>query len=186
MDANTRTDDALLADLRAGHAGPAFATFYVRHERAMLAYFRRRVPCSELAADLTAETFAQALVSRSRYRPQPGGSAAAWLFGIAGHVLNRSLRRGRVERRARERLGLPDRAVDDTQLRMIDELANDSGVLSALASLPAEQRDAVRARILDDLAYPDIATDLQISEAAARKRVSRGLATLRRSLEETR
>lgn len=54
-----RDDDALLAE-QPGHAGPAFAVFYARHERAVLAYFRRRVPASETAADLAAETFAQA------------------------------------------------------------------------------------------------------------------------------
>ncbi len=185
MSADTRTDDQLLADVRPGHAGSAFAVFYERHERAVLAYFRRRVPTAETAADLTAETFAQALINRARYTPQPGGAAAAWLFGIAAHVLAHSVRRRRIEDRARQRISLPELALDDAQLAQIDEIGEDSGVVAALDGLAPDQREALRARILEDRSYPDMAARLNVSEASARKRVSRGLATLRRRLEGT-
>jgi RNA polymerase sigma factor (sigma-70 family) len=178
-----RSDDELLAQLAPGLAGPAFAAFYERHERAVLAYFRRRVPTSEAAADLAAETFAQALVSRARYTPQPGAGAAAWLFGIAAHVLARSVRRGRIEDRARSSIGLPPLALDDVRLAAIDETGDDCGLVAALERLPPEQREAIRARILDDRAYPEVAARLNVSETVARKRVSRGLAALRRNLE---
>lgn len=185
MSADTRTDDQLLADVRPGYAGAAFAVFYERHERAILAYFRRRATTPEAAADLAAETFAQALINRARYTPQPGGAAAGWLFGIAAHVLSHSVRRGRIEDRARQRIGLPALTLDDVQLAQIDEIADDSGLVAALDRLAPDQREAVRARILDDRAYPDVAAQLNVSEAVARKRVSRGLAALRRHLEGT-
>ena len=185
VSADTRTDDQLLADLRPGHAGAAFAVFYERHERAILAYFRRRVPTAETAADLAAETFAQALINRARYVPLPAGAAAGWLFGIAAHVLARSVRRACIEDRARQRIGLPGLALDDAQLAQIDEIADDSGLIAALERLAPNQREAVRARILDDRAYADVAAQLNVSEAVARKRVSRGLAALRRHLEGT-
>lgn len=174
-----RDDDQLLAEVRAGAAGPAFAVFYERYERLVLAYFRRRVASSELAADLSAETFAQALMSRRRYRSQIGASAAPWLFGIAAHVLSRSVRRGSVEDAARRRLHMEPDAVGDEQLAAIETLGDEAAAFATLASLPHEQRDAVWARIVDERDYPDIAADLQCSETVVRKRVSRGLAALR-------
>jgi DNA-directed RNA polymerase specialized sigma24 family protein len=42
----------------------------------------RRTRDAELAADLTAETFAAALAARARFDPGRG-SASAWLFGLA-------------------------------------------------------------------------------------------------------
>jgi RNA polymerase sigma-70 factor (ECF subfamily) len=48
----------------------------------------------------------------------------------------------------------------------------------ALAALPDEQRDAVRARVLDDRDYDEIAAAHRVSEPTARQRVSRGLAAL--------
>jgi DNA-directed RNA polymerase specialized sigma24 family protein len=52
--------------------------FYDRHARSVLAYFARRTRDPESAADLTAETFAAAIVSRRRFRPGPE-PASAWL-----------------------------------------------------------------------------------------------------------
>ena len=90
-----RTDEGLLA------ADPeAFAHFYRRHVRAMLAFFARRTRDAELAADLTAETFAAALDGVHRFDPARG-PAVAWLYGIAHRQLADALRRGRVEDRAR-------------------------------------------------------------------------------------
>lgn len=181
----TRADEELLAEHRAGVAGPAFAAFFERHERTILAYFVRRTTNPETAADLTAETFAEALAHRYRFRRRPDGSAVGWLFGIARHVLGRSLRRGRVEDRARRRIGLAPVALEDAALAEIERLGTESVVLEALERLPEPQRIAVRSYVLEDHGYADIAADLECSEAVVRKRVSRGLAALRREIEES-
>ena len=52
-------------------------------------------------------------------------------------------------------------------------------VLEELEGLPAEQRAAVEARFLRELDYAQIARTAGTSELLVRKRVSRGLATLR-------
>jgi RNA polymerase sigma factor (sigma-70 family) len=184
LDLEGRTDEHLLSEREPGVAGPAFAVFYRRYERAVLAYFRRRTATVDVAADLTAETFAQALESRWRFRVRrPGDGAAAWLFGIAGHVYSRSIRRGRVEDRARSRLGLSPLALDDEALTQISD-AGDDAIEEALARLPKDQRAAIRERIMHERPYADVALRLRCSEAVVRQRVSRGLAALRRDLEE--
>ncbi len=66
------------AELLQGDAR-AFAGFYRRHEDAVLGFFLKRAGSAQLAADLTAETFARALEGRRRFDPARGrrGSAAA-------------------------------------------------------------------------------------------------------------
>lgn len=172
------TDDELLAATRADP--DAFGEFYARHERLVLGFMLRRAGEPELAADLTAETFARALQSAHRFKPGPE-PAVAWLLGIAQNVLAMTRRRGRVEARARARLGIPSVALDDMALLAIVETAGT--VEQLLTALPEDQQRAVRARIIEQLDYPTIASELACSEATARQRVSRGLAALRRSLE---
>ena len=78
----------------------------------------------ELAADLAAETFAAALVAARRFRGG-GAPASAWLVGIARNVLAGSVRRSRVEDRARRRLGMEPIALDDELLARIERLGGD-------------------------------------------------------------
>ena len=52
-----------------------------------------------------------------------------------------------------------------------------------LAAMPADQREAVLARVLDEQDYAEIAAGARTSESVVRKRVSRGLAGLRSRLE---
>ncbi len=160
----------------------AFDVFYVRHERLVVAYFRRRTASADVAVDLTAETFVAALASVKRFRPGET-PAVAWLLGIARHKLLRSIERGRVEDRARRRLGSPRLEFDDEELERVDGLAT-LPVDEILAALPASEAAAVRARVLDEEPYDVIAARLRCSELVARKRVSRGLARLRKVLEE--
>jgi RNA polymerase sigma-70 factor (ECF subfamily) len=163
----------------------AFAVFYDRYEAAVVGYLARRVGDPEVAADLTAEVFAAALSAASRYRPsQP--TAAGWLFAIAHNTLATSVRRRRVEARARLRLGIRDAvSFADDELEQVEALASATGWLDdLLARLPREQAVAIRARVLDERDYPDIAAQLATSELVIRKRVSRGLATLRRELNK--
>lgn len=177
------TDERLL--LAATDDPDAFTQFYRRYERPVLAYFVRRTRDPEIAADLTAETFAAALGSARRFRPGKA-PASAWLFSIAQHKLAKGLRRGRVEDRARRRLGMEPVALDEDDLERIDRLGTEDAASSLLEGLPAAQREAVRARVLDERPYEQIARELRCSESVVRKRVSRGLARLREQLGQQR
>ena len=170
-DPDRRTDVELLA------AG-AFAAFYARHERRVLRYLLGRARDPELAADLCAETFAAALLARRRGAPLPA-APAAWLLGVADHKFADAIRRRRVDDRARRELGMRAIVLDRGRVEEIARLEDEDVLAVLLAGLPAEQRDAVRARVLDERAYPEIARELRCSESVVRKRVSRGLATLR-------
>lgn len=160
----------------------AFAAFYRLFERPLLGFFMRATGRAELAADLTAETFARALESVASYDPARG-RADQWLFGIARNVLRSSYRAGRVESAARERLGLPTLVLDDHAGATIARLTEgEERATLAVARLPEEQRHAIHARVVQDRDYAEIAGELRCSEAVVRQRVSRGLRTLRARL----
>jgi RNA polymerase sigma-70 factor (ECF subfamily) len=178
------SDSALLSAI-AARDGAAFAVFYRRHLPAVLAFLLRETRDSEAAADLAAEVFAAVLLSAGRYAER-GESAAPWVIGVARNKVLMSFRRGRVEARARRRLGFQAVALDDGDLDRIEEVAqSDGGRLVALVDgLPEEERFAVRSRVLDERPYREIATELRCSELVIRKRVSRGLARMREQLKE--
>jgi DNA-directed RNA polymerase specialized sigma24 family protein len=67
---------------------PEIEELYRDHARRLAGYLMRATSDAEVAADLTAETFAAALVARDRYRPELG-APTTWLYGIAAHKLRR-------------------------------------------------------------------------------------------------
>ena len=177
------TDEQLLA--LSATDGDAFGAFYERHGESVLAYATRRLGGAEAGAEVTAETFACALAGVKRFRPDRG-PAAAWLYGIARHQIARTLERGAVEQRYRHRLGLPRLELTGDEIERIEELAAREGAKielhTALAELPEEQRAPLYARVVEVRYYSDIAQELSMTPAAARKRVSRALAVLRSKL----
>ena len=181
-----RSDEELLAD--AQHDPEAFGAFYRRHEKAMLVYFLRRTGKPEVAADLTAEVFAAALGASKRFRPGKA-PAVAWLYGIAKNKLAASQARGRVEERARKRLGAEPLLLTDEAIERVEQLADqarEAEILSALLDgLPADQREAIRQHVLEDRSYDELSKELRCSEAVVRQRVSRGLRSLRLQLKES-
>jgi RNA polymerase sigma-70 factor (ECF subfamily) len=134
-----------------------------------------------LAVDLTAETFVAALASVRRYDDRQG-PPVAWLLGIARNKLLRSYERGRVEARARRRVGTPRIEVHDEGLERVDRLG-ERPVEEWLARLPAADAAAIRGRVLEEMPYADLALRLRCSPLVARKRVSRGLKTLKTLME---
>ena len=176
-----RTDAELLVAARADPE--AFGVFYRRHATSLLGFFRRRVATADVAFDLTAETFAAALQALPRYEPRPE-PAAAWLYGIARNKHSEALRRGRVADLARRALEMEPIVLDDDAIERLERDAAGTPALAALADLPAEQREAIRARHVEGLEYEEIAARLRCSESVVRKRVSRGLHTLRTTLKE--
>jgi RNA polymerase sigma-70 factor (ECF subfamily) len=102
-----------------------------------------------------------------------------WLSGVAANVL-REMHRERARRPAQqpdnpaawERAAVAreeDRAGDDARL-LADQYVN---------QLPAEFREAVSLRYLNELGYREVAARLNVTAVCARKRVSRGLELLR-------
>jgi RNA polymerase sigma-70 factor (ECF subfamily) len=91
-----------------------------------------------------------------------------------------------VEAHARRRVGICEPiAFTSDELERVEHAASASGwVIELLERLPPEQRDAVRARVLEERSYWDIAGELETSELVIRKRVSRGLSNLRAELEK--
>ena len=167
------SDEQLLAS----SGREAFGVFYDRHARAVLSYFARRTRDPEAAADLTAETFAAAIVARRHFRPGPA-PASAWLFGIARHKLADFQRRGRAEDRALRRLRVERPQLDEDDAQLIAVMADEVSV-QLLSELPQDERRAIQAHILEEREYAEIAAEAVISEPAARMRVSRGLARMR-------
>ena len=179
------TDEQLLVAARSD--AEAFTRFYRRHAAPVLGYLVRRTGDPELGADLTAETFACVLEGLGRFDPERG-TAVNWLFGIARHQLLRTLQRGRVERRARDRLGMGRIELDDDALERIVALAESESTAALLAdaldTLPSDQRAALNARVLEEQDYSAIATSTGAAEATIRKRVSCALDSLRHALEQ--
>ena len=132
-------------------------------------WLRKETGDNETAMDLTAETFAQALVSMGRQR---GGDHTAWLYGIARNLLFQYRRRARVEDAARRKLGMPDRDWSDYEVddRVVD-----------LGDLPDHERAALELHVVGELPYDDVAARLGITPGTARMRVHRALRRLRGS-----
>ncbi|MBV9607053.1 MAG: RNA polymerase sigma factor [Solirubrobacterales bacterium] len=159
----------------------AFATFYRRHSRAVLAFVARRAAAPDVG-DLVAEVFATALVHCRRYDPARG-AAGAWLTGIAANLLAGAARRGAVEARMCRRLGIRRPVLEEVS--GIDaDVVLELGGEELLGSLPRDQRVAVEARVLHDKDYDQIALEQSVSPQVVRKRVSRGLGALRARLKE--
>lgn len=180
-----RTDTELLIASRT--EPEAFTELYRRHAEDLLRYFARRTLDPETAAELTAETFAEAFASRGTYRDQ-GVNGVAWIYGIARHRLGRFFRSGRVDAAARRKLGMPERDLPPEDYERIEDLIDFAPIREALAqaleTLSPEQRDAMRLRVIDGLGYAEVAERLRCTEQSARQRVSRGLKKLALLLQE--
>ncbi len=111
-----------------------------------MGYFARRTHDPQAAADLTSETFASAIVAQHRFR-RDGAPATARLFAIAARRLADYQRRGWVDERVRRSLAMERR------------LLSEEVTFELLSDLPADQRDAVTAHVVEDRGYPQLATD---------------------------
>lgn len=170
------SDARLLSSTKASD----FGAFYDRHVDAVAAYVGRRVRQPEVIFDVVAETFARALENRTQY-DAARGAAIGWLLGIARNLLVDAARRGQVEAAGRIRLGMTPVELEDDQLEVIVERGG-IDLRTALAALPADQREGIIRRVVLDEDYATLALELRCSEQVVRKRVSRGLTALRTSL----
>jgi RNA polymerase sigma factor (sigma-70 family) len=166
-----------------------FEDLYDQLARPLLLTLARRTLDAEVALDLWAETWAAAYAGLHRFRGGSTGEAEAWVRGIALKQYAMYVRRGTAERRALQRLGLERPSLDDDDLAEIERQAGidelRGRVAAGLERLTADQREALRLRVVEELPYADVARRLRVSEPTARARVSRGLRALGDVLELT-
>lgn len=184
-DPMVRDHGSALVRARAGDS-EAFGEFYDAQFDQLLAWFRARTACGEVAADLCSETFAKSLALLHRYDPELG-SEGAWLFGIAKNELRHWHRHRRVAATARRRLGVISPSVDADDLDLADlraDLEQTLGPLeNALGRLTPATRHVLIMRVVEGRSYSEITAEVGGSEGAARVRVSRALSTLLDDLE---
>lgn len=132
------------------------------------------------AEEAVQETLMSAYQSLTGYRGE--GTLRAWLFAIARRVCARRLAlRGKIERNLHLIFDRDDAAPDSEELMLTRMRAH--GVRTRLQDLKPSEREAVVMRFHSGLEYHEIALACGIDEATVRKRVSRGLRSLRELLE---
>ena len=150
-------------------ARPPFQRFLDAHRAPVLAFLRAMVGPTD-ADDVFQETFIAALRA---YERMDGRHPRAWVMTIARR---KAIDHHRARARQPEpRAEVPEIAVTDNP--------PDREIWEAVAGLPHGQRAAVALRYGADLPYSDIATALETSEDAARRRVADGLKSLRKTID---
>ena len=176
-----RADAELLGDRAC--PSDSFAAFYRRHAPALLRFVAGRGVDPDTAADVVADTFLAALRGRYDYRPEYD-TARLWLLGIASRRIVDLHRRTALDRRRQRRLESEVSTLSQADRDSFDRLVTTTAgrSIDALADLTPDQAAAIRARVLEDRDYADVAEQLGLSQPAVRKHVSRGLLALRRTL----
>ncbi len=162
----------------------AFEVFYREHLETVQRFVTRRVADPHLAADLTAEVFLAAVDSASSYRPDRG-APAAWLVGVARHVLATEFRRQSRDRAVVRRIS-GRRLLDADSLARIEERIDAEReartLYAALACLSPRDRALMELVALDGLTVIEAAAVLGVTPGAARVRLHRSRARVQSQL----
>ncbi|OAB87393.1 hypothetical protein AWH69_04690 [Janibacter melonis] len=156
------------------------AAVFERHYAEVYRYLARRVPRA-VAEDLASETFVQAAARPGGFDPERG-SARAWVFGIATHLLSRHHRDEVRAYRAWARTGVDPVAAGDGAEQVdarVDAGRRASALPSALAAMADGDRDVL---LLVALTYPEAAQALDIPVGTVRSRLHRARRDLRTAL----
>jgi RNA polymerase sigma factor (sigma-70 family) len=163
-------------------AAPPFQALIDEHRRPVLAFLRSLVGPMD-AEDCLQETFLAALRA---YPPRESSNLRGWIFKIAR---NKALDHHRARASAPDPVGEPGQLDGAAAAAAPGWLGGsrrsagmgerDGAIWSAVAELPDSQRAAVLLRFAVDLRYREIGAALDITEEAARRRVSDALRKLR-------
>lgn len=163
----------------------AFGELFRRHAPRLHAYIRRRLG-PPLADDLVSEAFATAFRQRAKFdgRRQFG----AWLWGIAANLIARHHRQERRMYRAYARTGV-DPAADAADVAVVagdraTAAALGPALAKALASLSAQERDAVLLLAWAEMSYAEIAATLDLPLGTVKAKIHRARKKLQKKLPQ--
>ncbi|KAF0163316.1 MAG: RNA polymerase sigma-70 factor ECF subfamily [Rhodocyclaceae bacterium] len=172
-------DDAesgLIARAQAGEHR-AFAVLVRQYQDRVFRFILRLVGARDEAMDLTQETFMKAHQALPGWRPE--AQFRTWLFRIAHNTaLDVLRRRQRIEFVSFSDLpaGEEDHALPDPARQPDERLADSQSIElleRTLQELPAEHREILLLREVEDMSYTEIAATLGIAEGTVKSRIAR-------------
>ena len=173
---------ALVELARKGDAD-AFGMLYDHYQASVYRFLFYRTRSSQLAEDLTSETFFRALRSMSNFRWQ-GKDFGAWLMTIARNLATDHFKAGRTRlEMTTEDMGQHDDTTEGPESAVLASLTNEI-LLDALTRLPNEQRDCLVMRFLQGMSIAETAQVLGRSDGAIKQLQLRGVRNLAKLMPE--
>jgi RNA polymerase sigma-70 factor (ECF subfamily) len=177
---------------RVDSAEESFEELFARYERKIFNLILRLVGDYDEAADLTSETFVQALRGLPNFRRQ--SQPYTWLYRIAINLCKNHFRR-KAHRAKVHAFSLDQgQEIDGEELRPeLEDLRQEPGrrlevtelqrqVQAAIAALPPDLRLAVILRDSQGMSYQEMTEVLDCSLEAVKSRLFRARASLRKTL----
>ncbi|MGE3312593.1 MAG: sigma-70 family RNA polymerase sigma factor [Limisphaerales bacterium] len=155
-----------------------------RLRQTLRAFIGSKVRDAALAEDLTQETLVRVTIRIESLRSLD--RLEAWVFQIARNTIADHFRKARETEAFDEATHGPLLAASDNAPTAEDEALGAelrAYVRSVVDRLPTLYRDAVRAIELEGLSQVELARRLGLSDSAAKSRVQRGRALLRKEME---
>ncbi|HEY7976514.1 MAG TPA: sigma-70 family RNA polymerase sigma factor [Ktedonobacterales bacterium] len=163
----------------------AFAALVRRYEQRIHGYLRQMVGDAETASDLTQETFLAAYRALARWQPPPETAAGTttratdllspWLYRIATNRALSLLRSQATHSRT------PQQPLTSGGSSLEDTVIGRELLRAALNTLDDDDTVCLVLHYVAGERYGEIATRLNLSSEAVRKRVGRALTALRRA-----
>jgi RNA polymerase sigma-70 factor (ECF subfamily) len=162
----------------------AFEALYRKYVAQVYNFALYELRDANAAEDLTAQVFLRALDGLPRFREQgepPDSSFRVWLFQICRNTLANERRRVRRHPEASLDLALEVPSTDDVQAVALDreQLAR---AWQHIGELPAERRQALVLRFVEEMSTREIGEVLGRSEGATRVLIHRALQAVARQL----
>ncbi|HEX5169031.1 MAG TPA: sigma-70 family RNA polymerase sigma factor [Cyclobacteriaceae bacterium] len=155
----------------------AFGELYEKYFDRIFNFIYRQTDDEDLTADLTSQTFLNALrnVNNFEYRGVP---VSAWFYRIASNEVNKHYRKIKKDKVF---------SIEETKVREIVEQGDEGWdeelvkrLLEYLKDLPTEMLEVLELRFFEDKDFNEIAFILNITESGAKMRTYRALDRLRK------
>ncbi len=162
------SDEVLLSAVARGDQA-ALRALYERHAAVMLRLIRRLTSDRSVAEEILQETWLAVWRSAAGFRGE--SSVRGWLLGVARRQAHNHLRKSRPQLAdLAEAQDVPDPApsVEDQVVREAER----AELLAAVRTLPGHLREVLALVLVEELAYPEVATVLAIPVGTVKSRMS--------------
>lgn len=170
-------DDECIARAQGGEVA-AFSELVARYQDRIYRFLVRLTRSQDDAQELTQETFLNAYQALARWRPE--ARFTTWLFHIARNQAFDWLRRTKraeflpLDEEQEHAIADPGPTPDNA----VETMQRLQGLERALSRLPAEHREILLLREIEEMSYEDIAEVLDINLGTVKSRIARARAGL--------